>query len=654
MPSKESLYGMFLVHKFWTVFHHDFIDCFIPFVVAPLRDRRTRSLREIKDAIKNEFHFDIPTHPLAAILTRARKRGALTIQHSHYAINPENAHKYDLASTATAQQRILEGVLAKLNEFIKTNCTTEFSIADIETGFLDFLSAHEKEILDGFGNVLVMQEVKQRKVLKYFISQFIASAHKSDQILYSTIVQISIGQMLSSALFNVHDEQGLEKFRGNLTNLKVFFDSRFLIRLLGLEGHAHRASAQELVSSLRALSAECCLCKITMDELSRILWYSSDSFKGVSDSYKASKLRLQQFGVDESELDIIISDIEGRLREEQIFYKEKIYDNYTTSYQIDQNAIYDVVVQTYKRNNPSFSESTEKERIERDCAVIAEVYQARNLQTPSSLVNAKAIFVTTNTGLPQATRIFDDTISNRGKSVISPAVTDTFIGTIIWIQNPSRVDAIGSKRLIALVNAALLPEAHCIEKYIGFVEQLRRENRISHGAYTLAVAHRVAVNVLEDYTCGCSDSLEISTVEDIVQQIEQRIKADEIAKTESERALKEDAISQKKIFEDKYDKTEKQLKTSIDHVQKQAQLLIAPILYLFRGIFFLIIIAGLLVTIIQWKHWSGYLCLLLVAMFTFFNLKSGWTIDGFFKKMSISLSNKIAHFFTHSDARSSK
>ena len=630
---------MYLLHNFWSVFHYDYLDCFIPFVSAALRNGEQLTLRQIKEAIRKSFSIDIPAHPLSAILTRSTKRKAIILSMGRYHLNRENANKFDLTIDINEQTRNIEQVISSILDYLNSCNVGTFTRDEIERSFLSFISDFERELFEGFISPLELSNIKKRNLLRFHISKFILKAQNEQPELFSSIMQITVGQVLSSALFSVHDEQGLEKYRGKLTTVSAFLDSRFIIRLLGLEGEQYGDSCGELVKAFKNQGAQLKYCAVTKGELDKILWMFSKSYSGVSEFYKAMKAKLARDNVGQSRVDYLLANLVSELRDTyNVLFEEHAFETYSASYQIDEMNLYNRIVSFYKANNAKFSEQDEKERIERDVKVIAEIYQARQNNTPHSLSSSNAFFVTTNSGLARVSREFDDTIAAGGKSIISPVMTDVFVGTLVWIQHPTSANTISQKRLIALCNAAIKPTFECLRKYVHIVESLLKEKVISEEKYAIAIAHRAAINMLEDISCGCADDIGTETVEDIIDKTFHAIREDEARKTLDEQ--------QKRIIAEKTaDCAQNSLTNTLNHFDAQSKKAVLLFVNILKGIITILVALALIAAVIKFDPKISIPLAAILFVISLLNLKNEWTIDRFCKGIATIIHAKLRLFF---------
>ena len=86
----------------------------------------------------------------------------------------------------------------------------------------------------------------------------------------------------------------------------------------------------------------------------------------------------------------------------------------------------------------------------RDVDSITSIYILRKWKSPRHLKDVGHIFMTTNSGIALAARKYE--LSRNGSSYSIPAcLTDTFVGTILWLQSPAKIFTINQRKSVNLV-----------------------------------------------------------------------------------------------------------------------------------------------------------------------------------------------------------
>lgn len=101
---------------------------------------------------------------------------------------------------------------------------------------------------------------------------------------------------------------------------------------------------------------------------------------------------------------------------------------------------------------------------------------------PRTLKECKDIFITSNTALAFASRVFE-TKENGQHFTIPTCLTDVFIGTIIWLQSPQKVENLNEKKFIADCYSFVQPSDALIKAYVTEIDKLKAEKHINQDEY---------------------------------------------------------------------------------------------------------------------------------------------------------------------------
>ena len=107
-----------------------------------------------------------------------------------------------------------------------------------------------------------------------------------------------------------------------------------------------------------------------------------------------------------------------------IFISRVAYDSTNSKDQIDEQALYDEIINIYsKRKN--FDEKTKSDMIWNDVKSMALIYRDIKLIRAYSIQTLQDVFITTNQGLAYACKNFDKTLGKK-ENAIAPCMTDIF------------------------------------------------------------------------------------------------------------------------------------------------------------------------------------------------------------------------------------
>lgn len=150
------------------------------------------------------------------------------------------------------------------------------------------------------------------------------------------------------------------------------------------------------------------------------------------------------------------------------------------------------------------------------------IYRDIQLSRAYSIETLKDVFITTNKGLAYACKNFDKTLGKK-ENAIAPCMTDIFLGTILWIQNPIRYDAYNEKQILASCYSSIKLDNKSISKFTREVENLKDKQKITNEDYMLMKDYNVVEDMLSDKIMGDSDNIDEKTTYEVIQEIKRSI-----------------------------------------------------------------------------------------------------------------------------------
>lgn len=463
-----------------------------------------------------------------------------------------------------------------------------------------------------------LPKLTEKKKLRYFIHSFILEAHRLSPEIFERIVRVSIGHMVSKLIVSRDTGDKDNAYKGRMQGVRIYLDTGFLLGLLGIDGVYRKAVCSELMNDLCNAGALLCYCDITEIELEGVLETCRKALVAIPEPHlRARRIRLQKHGLSNTQIQYIIANRQTLFK--NLFLVKKDFPEIGNNFSkyIDVKSLEKYIHKVYLENNPSFDsdQDQQKNRIEKDIRVLSGIYRLRNYSFPKSLAQAIAIFTTTNTGLAKATHLYELERGVTVQPIINPCVTDIFLGSLIWVQNPARIVSSSSKRILAQCYAAIQPSDQLVSKYIEYIERLQKNNSLNNEEYASAITYAVALDILQNHTLGDPNMLGEKDAEDVAKETLSRIR-DEARKSElDERRKREDAENQNNII--------------IDHIEARARHVGRVVGKVVNWLITTIFIIGSLVAFISTQCWSKYILIAAMICCTILNIKRSWTIDGF-------------------------
>ena len=285
-------------------------------------------------------------------------------------------------------------------------------------------------------------------------------------------MDIAIGSALAVAVVYGNDLK--EHFAGRMKNLNLYLDTGYLFSLLGVDGRENTQAFEELTLSLVNDGAKIKVFEHTYDEMmtifsSALYWMSQKNYEIGKASRTLKYFITNEF--TETDVEMFIARVSQVLEKFKIEKVQKPEYNKDIVYQIDESQLRDLIVNSYK-TDPFFDENQKGETINKDIESIYSICKLRKGKIAFTIHDASHLFVTTNKLLAKLSSRIQT--SDNAPFSIPPCITDVFIGTLLWLQNPTKANALNEKRIIADSYAAIQPDSHLIKKYLDQIETLKK------------------------------------------------------------------------------------------------------------------------------------------------------------------------------------
>lgn len=526
----NTIISLALLKVNWDHLKKDYLENFLPFLatLCVKKDYSEIDVGIICNDFTAEYGLKIPYHPMISILDRARKRGVLMkSRHMLYPIK-EKIIELDFTETSKELSRQHEKVMKEFTDFAKANYSLDISHEDAEQAFIVMLQERDLEILFAADEGRLLPEVESKKDHQFILYRFIKYVGESEPELFSFILNMAVGHILANAILY----SDFTRFEGKLTNIELYFDTRFVLRVLGTEGIDRQHHYLEFLSHLLEEKVILRIYRHTFDEVMTVLngclkWVENSSYDPTRASITCNYF--VQNGYKESDVERFIVTAESKLREYKIDIIEAPDPNKYSAYQIDEDELKGMIIEMYRSRRPLFDEFASESTLQKDIKSISSIYRFRRGRRPHSLPKVGSLFVTTNFALAHASNLFERAQDQAG-FVFPACITDVFLGTFVWLQSPARVTSINRRKMIADCYAALQPSKSLLKKYRQEIDKLRKEEKITEDEYYMLRQHRAALNLLEDLTLGDPDNFSEKTPEEILEAIKRESQAEPVRK----------------------------------------------------------------------------------------------------------------------------
>ena len=574
-----------------------------------------------------EYGLEIPSSALITILNRAKRREYFKVENGIYHVNQDKINLDDNSKVRIEINRAYNYVIKEIQNFITKNAPegVTFTEDEVSEGLLAFLKKHDADISFGAENLSILPKVESQEKLKYLICWFVVENWQSNPTLVNYLRDISIGHAISSLI--LYDE--FSPFKGKLENLDIYLDTPFILSLLGINGEQRTLLSEEILNQLKNDKANVYILQTTINEVLTILDNCKSTLKkgnGISQSLSVRMCIENNIKVEDIEQ--LMADFSFKMEDLGISENQvPDYEDYDLV--IDEEDLFDTIIESYEKVNrgekktrtidkikaslPDHAERT----IRRDVKVLSGIYRFRKGKTPVSIKDSKAIFVTTNSALAFASRIFENKLNKRN-NVIPTCFTDIFLSTLIWIQNPVLADQINKRRILSDCYAGISPSEELIKQYEIELKKLKEKGRINSSTYLTLRTHHVAIQMLSTKSLGDPELFSGESTAQLVNQFLDKLTEEERTKRIEVESINVSLQTQKEQLENSISKRQERLNKRAEKLGVKISNFILWILYLlFFACLFIGIASFIFKSISLTYQIVSFLILTLLSIFGF-------------------------------------
>lgn len=425
----------------------DYLEMYMPFVTEAIICLKTNDFKttDIHDQLDHLFGLIIPLEIIQTLLKRAVKKKHIRREGGKYFKIQNNLKDPSINSQKKQVERELLALGKTLQKFATTQ-SYNISQDDALSWLFAFLYEHQSQLLldDEFNEKVLRPgklDLKQTRV----VARFIKNQCLKDPQLANYLENVLTGFVLQNALL-LKDVGSPSKTFSNLT---VYFDSGFLLALLGWKGEAIKIANREIINLLKATNVRCAVFDKTVWEMKRILNYYESH---ISTSREREKLwqnaitrHVLSNGLNPSDIKQALGLLEHRLEKE---YGINIVQtpNRIPTYTLDEADLTEKL--------KGIGDTGDEPRITHDVDCVAAILTIRKGIHPTTLNNAKAVFATGN---GQVFQTVNQWFNDSGEKGFSPIVHQLTLSNIAWLKRPEAGSKLKLHELVALCASALRP-----------------------------------------------------------------------------------------------------------------------------------------------------------------------------------------------------
>ncbi|WPL12667.1 hypothetical protein [Thiorhodovibrio litoralis] len=494
------LVNMAVVRVNWDKKGSDILDNYIPLVHEAL-DKISAdvfSVDEFKEKFVEIAEFKIPTGAVLSLLKRATNKYQLLEKQPQgiYKIQRDRVKSSGFSNMRDAEQRRYNGLVQKFVDYCKKQHAVEVEEESASTYFFEVLYDIAPLL---FANLSEAEKIKaaHSDKNKFLVSKFVAYSNKYDQESFESILSFVRGSMLTETFY--YSQNATDITNKPLKKVVVYFDTQFLVRILGFSQRELCIPCEELMEMLSDMDVKTRCFRNTLDELHGIFFAALnqlDQYGRLSPNKPSDVFDfINQNSITPSDLLIIINSLEEKLNERKIFVEEK--PEIVEAFSLNENAL-------SERLSSVFEHQSEKARAH-DIDCLQAIFQLRGGRKQDYLDRCKAIFITTNAQLARISTLFFN--EQYGHSNASLCMGDHVFTSLVWMKSVKKTADLPKDRLVANCYSALLPSDSLWSDYISEVNRLKDKGKINEHDYHVLIHSMAARDQLMDQAFSSDENM---------------------------------------------------------------------------------------------------------------------------------------------------
>jgi len=462
---------------------------------------------ELQELFEKTTEIKIPQSVILSLTKRASKRYGY-LEHTKdrtYKIIKDRLPNGEYEQIKNKEVRNFNALRESYIRYCRDALNIHITQEDAESGFFETLCAFAPKLYRSVAKHSDTIQTNDRD--KLLVAKFIHHCNQCDDAAIESIESFVRGAMLTE-VFYYSDPDRVE---ASLKDIKVFFDTEFLIRALELCDEEASILSIELIDILRSMGTKMRCFRDTLNELDGILHAAQTARNygrlrckkpgDVFDYYSRKGASVSDIQMDRASLERKLKALGILIEDRPIHTRDLAIDEPSLSAKLDEY----------------LTQNDEARKHDIDCATA--IHRLRKGQAQNYLESCSAIFITTNHLLARGiTEFFKN---EQGRSDVSICMSDQVFTTLVWIKAVKKKPLKPAKLIVANCIASLQPSQEDWTRYINEVSKLETQGDITEDDYYLLVHSNEARSMITE--------MQVDTNEHIIgnpKQILERIKSD--------------------------------------------------------------------------------------------------------------------------------
>lgn len=472
-------------------------------------------LQAFSTVFEDNYGYKIPFHPLKSLFTRMVDSGFLEKRELSLTPNFYKISEYvQKNNTVPVDLSII--VKQIWNYVCEKDTAQKYTFDEVECALLDYLKKNQYEIINCIVNEDDFSIVKDEK-LQFYINSFIFDKITTSFEYKQLLLDLVIANInLSSIFFEVDDS-----IKANCT---IYIDTPIIFRLMGVEGRYKQEEYKDFIKKLHDMGFKLFIFEDHYTEIEENIQesiiYASDRINYKPELASPLSCYFYNNHFPKSEMELFQHKIDSTLQEYEITNAGYNYEESEKDiYNIDELALYKCIDIEYSGSSRT-KDACNDPKIWTDIKAISNVYRLRQNKGSSNIEELQYIFLTSNSALSRANKEYN-LKENKKFNKFQECLTDTFLGSYLWIQNNHDMDFI--KRKILSASYEYIQARPEVKKaFLEKVELKKEEFKPDEYLWLRSLVGKES-NIIAAKCCNLVDSILDSTPEELLKEHDKEI-----------------------------------------------------------------------------------------------------------------------------------
>ena len=504
----------------WDIRRKDYIDNFVPFaldIIGAYKAGTQVVIPDVQIAMQDQCGIRVPQAALNLILSRIAKEGLLHKEYGLY-IRQSVSYESKQIKKIESSKLLVSSIISELISYCKNTFQITWTTSEAEEALLDFLKAHDTDIVISSSEGSIFPTIgKSPKNSRFLVSSYVHELMGKGGPSAEALETVAKGHMLACAIVFPNPNSLVRKFE----NTNFYLDTKFLLRLIGLQDTGMQPACQELVDMIYQKQGNLRVFSHTVNEIHDILEAIANrsALIETDEGYGEVWDYLISHGYTPSAAILINAKLSKTLSDKNI-QNDFVPGGYD-KFGIDEVKLQKLLDEELSLLRP--------EGRRKDLESITAIYRLREGKFYSEFEKCPAFFVTTSKGVIRAaSKFFNTNMSDK----IPLCLTDAFLTNLLWLKGPDQAKDLPRQRLLCSCITWLNPNESLWHKYIVEIKKNRQDSTITDDDYYLLRYSLHAREELMERTLGDDTEFKSSTIPDILNAVKDNIREEERKKAQ--------------------------------------------------------------------------------------------------------------------------